>query len=165
MSEISLAKLAEITGLDPRTIKPRISSLSPIVSGRSHLYDTTKALPLIYSANYASTASDKVVDYTEERARLTHHQANIASLDEEEKRGSLVRVEEVVDLWASSISNAKTKLLALPNKITHQLLAADDHKAALTIFNDSINEALEELASGDIGTATGVTDNAMDATA
>ena len=64
--------------------------------------------------------------------------------------GSLVKVEEVVDLWATSISNAKTKLLAMPNRITHQLLTANDHKTALAIFKDSVNKALQELTSGSI---------------
>jgi len=39
----------------------------------------------------------------------------------------------------------------MPNRITHQLLAANAYKAALTIFKDSlVNEVLDELASGNI---------------
>ena len=62
----------------------------------------------------------------------------------------MVKVDEVIDLWAKSINNAKIKLLAMLNRITHQLLAANDYKAAMAIFKDSVNEALDELASGNI---------------
>ena len=165
MREESLSGLAEITGMDRRTVKDRVSSLTPRVQGKKHLYDTSRALPLIYCSYGAGGSPDKAIDYQEERARLTHHQANIAELDEEERRGSLVKVDDVVDLWASAISNTKTKLLSLPNKITHQLLAADDHKAALAIFKEQVNEALEELASGNIGPTSGSADKAMDPSA
>ena len=71
-------------------------------------------------------------------------------IEREILEGSVVKVEEVIGLWSTSISNAKTKLLAMPNRITHQLLAAGDHKTALTIFKEGVNEALDELASGNI---------------
>lgn len=159
MRRESLSALSELTGFDRRTVKTRLASIDPIKQGKAHLYETEQALAAIYCP-----ASDKQhIDYQEEKARLTYHQANMAALDEEEKSGSLVKVEDVIDLWCSAIANAKTKLLALPSKITHQLLAADDHKMAVELFKEYIHEALEELASGSIGKPSGSIEDALDA--
>lgn len=98
----------------------------------------------------AGRGGEDQYELTAERARLAHHQANKTELEEQELRGVLVKVEEVVDIWTNSISNCKTRLLGLPNKLTHQILAASDHKVALALFESGIHEALDELANGDI---------------
>ena len=163
MKKLSLNGLAELTGLDRRTVKARLIKLAPIITGRSHLYDPREALPLIYCAKGTSGDGDEdQLDQAVEQARLTHHKANIAELEEEELRGTLVKVDGVVDLWVTAIANAKTKLLALPSKITHQILAADDHKSALHLLKENIEEALAELASGDIRATLPCGDEAVD---
>ena len=55
-----------------------------------------------------------VYDYDAERARLTHHQANIASLDEAKRRGELIPAEDVAREWADMVGRCRSKLLALP---------------------------------------------------
>ena len=109
-----------------------------------HEYESKQALAALYSAN------EERLDAQRENALLARARRKKTDIEREILEGSVVKVDEVIDLWATSITNAKNKLLAMPNKITHQLLAAGDHKTALTIFKDSVNEALEELASGNI---------------
>lgn len=156
MRRESISGLSELTSLDRRTVKGRLAGLSPEIEGKAHLYRTDEALPLLYC-----TAQEEL-DYQQERARLTHHQANKTELEEEELRGILVRVDQVVDIWTNSISNCKTKLLGLPSKLTHLILAAEDHKQALAIFDSGIKEALNELATGNIKRSEAVDSETLD---
>ena len=137
---------SELTGFTERTVKKRLDGLEMKKTGNAYQYESKQALAALYSAN------DERLDAQRENALLARARRKKTDIERELLEGSLVKVDEVIDLWAKSINNAKTKLLAMPNRITHQLLAANDHKTALAIFKDSVNEALQELASGNIET-------------
>ena len=84
-------------------------------------------------------------DLTEERARLAHHQANIAALDEKVKEKTLIPADVVVDRWQQIAANVRARLLALPPQLgatCANLGTADVERKA----NDLIRQALEELA-------------------
>jgi|GEM_PF-5479496 len=90
----------------------------------------------------------QVYDYEGERARLTHHQANVASLDEQTKTGKLIPAELVLSTWTNKVSDARAKLLALPTRIA----SACAGRSAPDIEIESrkiVYEALHELAAGD----------------
>ncbi len=68
----SMAGLEELTGIDRRTIKQRIRTLTPEKGTKNaHIFWTGEALPLIYGRG-----EDETYDTDAERARLIHHQAN-----------------------------------------------------------------------------------------
>ena len=147
MSWHSIKFYSELTGFTDRTVKKRLSDLEMRKGEKgAHLYESKQTLQALYSAN------EERLDAQRENALLARARRKKTDIERELLEGSLVKVDEVIDLWAKSINNAKTKLLAMPNRITHQLLAANDHKTALAIFKDSVNEALQELASGNIET-------------
>ena len=133
-----------MTGFTERTVKKRLDGLEMRRAGNAYQYESKRALAALYSAN------EERLDAQKENALLARARRRKTDIEREILEGSVVKVEEVIDPWSTSISNAKTKLLAMPNRITHQLLAASDHKTALAIFKDSFNEALQELASGNI---------------
>ena len=135
---------SELTGFTERTVKKRLSNLEMRKMGNAYHYESKQALAVLYSAN------EERLDAQKENALLARARRKKTDIEREILEGSVVKVDEVIDLWAKSINNAKTKLLTMPNRITHQLLAAGDHKTALAIFRDSVNEALQELASGSI---------------
>ncbi len=158
--------LAKVLMLTPRRIQQLTSEsvLTKEGRGKYPLVQNVQAYIKYWQDRAVGSDAENPNDLQAERTRLTHHQANIAELEEEELKGSLVKVEEVTDLWHSVISNAKTRLLSLPNKITHQIMAADDHKAALHLFQSEIYEALAELANGYIRSASGGDGETLDAT-
>ena len=135
---------SELTGFTERTVKKRLDGLEMRKTGNAYQYESKQALAALYSAN------DERLDAQRENALLARARRKKTDIERELLEGSLVKVDEVTDLWAKSINNAKTRLLAMPNRITHQLLAAGDHKTALAIFKGSVNEALNELASENI---------------
>lgn len=56
-------------------------------------------------------------DLVEERARLAHHQANIAALDEKVKQGELIPAQVVISRWQDIASRFRAKMLAVPTAL------------------------------------------------
>lgn len=138
--QVTIHRLAELTGIHRETIRKRCSELIP-EGQRSPNIESTKALPLIYGAN-----SD--FDYEAENARLTHHKANIAALDEDVKRKSLLPADIVQSHWESMVANMRAKLLNLPGRLAGSVMGHDTTQAAERAAMEIIREALDEI-SGD----------------
>ena len=136
--KISLTEFKNLTGLDHRRIAQALSGL-PYDDGQqnSKLYESTEALPLLYTG--------AALDGQKERARLTHHQANIAELDEDTKRGDLVDREAVILEVSEAVANMRAKLLNLPHKVAPVIVAVDDLHEVKAVIEAAVHEALTEL--------------------
>ncbi|NTU68659.1 MAG: hypothetical protein HGB02_07250 [Chlorobiaceae bacterium] len=90
-------------------------------------------------------------DYDTERARLTHHQANAAAMDEQRKRGEMIAAEEVRQTWSEIVAAARARLLALPSRLAGTCAGRDaagiEAEARAIVY-----EGLSELARGGDGT-------------
>ena len=141
MRRESLNGFEELTGIDRRQIKKRLAGLTPIKEGRSHLYQTAEALPLLY-LNEGGAYKTEV-----ERARLLYHQANIAALDEQVKEKTLLPAEMVLARWQDIAANVRARLLSIPPQLAttcvNQPREEIEEKATALI-----RHVLEELASG-----------------
>lgn len=89
------------------------------------------------------------LDPIQERARLTYHQANIAELDEEVKRGSLIPAETVEQVWSDMLASFRAKVLSVPTKTAHQFVALTDLSEIQDALKEQLNEALAELSEYD----------------
>lgn len=87
------------------------------------------------------------LDQHSERARLTHHQANIAEMEERRLQGSLVPESEVVEWAQQMIAAAKSRLLSIPTKAAPEVALQDDTNTIKTTLTDLVYEALNELAT------------------
>ena len=83
-----------------------------------------------------------------EQTRLTKAKADMAELELAEQRGEMHRASAVMKVWADDVINAKTRLLAIPSKITPELVGKSlpEIQAAL---KKEIHEALYELSEYD----------------
>ena len=95
----------------------------------------------------AGRYSGEQLDLAEERARLTFHQANIASLDERVKEGELVSVEEVEKYTRDMVLNCRAKLLSIPTKAAHEFVNLSDLSEIQDALKAHIHEALLELSN------------------
>lgn len=93
---------------------------------------------------------DGMGDITEEKTKLTAAQAKKAQLDVAVIEGKLISTDQVESTWVNYIANCRGKLLTIPNKITHLVLASEDFAETEKIIKDAIYEALEELANDPI---------------
>lgn len=86
----------------------------------------------------------EVYDKQIEHARLLHHQANIAALDEEVKKKTLIPEHVVLDRWQGIAANIRARLLSIPSQLASQCADSPrqdvERKAA-----DLIRQALDEL--------------------
>lgn len=80
-----------------------------------------------------------------ERARLAHHQANKAALDEQETRGELVRAEDVTRSVSDAFRRVRARLLSLPTKLTPVVLGSTDAVEVKDAIEAGVLEALAEL--------------------
>ena len=91
-------------------------------------------------------------DIAEEKTRLTKAQADKAELEVSELEGQLIPAQLVQDTWTDFVANARAKLLALPSKIAHQVIALDKYAEAELLIKENVHDALSELAENGIPT-------------
>ena len=85
-------------------------------------------------------------DLMEERARLSHHQANKTELEEGVLRGDLVPVKQILKSWTNKIAACRAKLLSLPTKSAHVIAQETDVHVIEDLLTDHVHESLDELA-------------------
>ena len=90
--------------------------------------------------------SDRDLDYTQERAKLTRLQAEKVALELEQQRGKLLPLKMVILAWQGQVANARAKLLALPPKVASHVLGMESYVEIEHTIRDIIYEALDELA-------------------
>jgi len=142
MRRESINALSELTGFDRRTIGKKLADTPFTKSGRSHLYDPQQALRVIYAADGGD------YDLTIEKARLAHHQANLAALDEEVKKKNLIPAEVVLERWQTIAANVRARLLSMPSQLAANCANASRDEVQKKA-NELVRMALEELASVD----------------
>ena len=140
MNLLSITGLSELTGVDRRTIKNRLTPLEPVKDKRSHLYQPKEALPLIYKVNSGD------YDLTAERAYLAHHQGIKAQLEVDTLKGELIPADEVLEEWSRKVMAFRSKMLALPVKTAPQLINIQDFSVAESILRRKVYNALTELS-------------------
>jgi phage terminase Nu1 subunit (DNA packaging protein) len=85
-------------------------------------------------------------DIAQQKTRLTKAQADKAELEVSELEGQLIPAQLVQDTWTDFVANARAKLLALPSKIAHQVIALDKYAEAELLIKENVNDALLELS-------------------
>lgn len=94
----------------------------------------------------SATSTEGVLDFHEEKARLTKMQADKAEMEVMELAGDLVRVDDVLEDWESILMDCKGKLLSIPSKLATLVADIDDPAEAQELIEDQLREALGELA-------------------
>ncbi len=90
---------------------------------------------------------------TAARTRLVTAQAELAEAQLAEERGELHRASAVVKVWTDNVSNARTRLLAIPSKVGPELVGQNLTEIQARL-KEAIYEALKELADYDAGRIT-----------
>ena len=135
---VTIHRLAELTGIHRETIRKRCSTLIP-EGKRSVEVESTQALAMIYGI-------ENDYDYDTEKARLTHHQANIAELEEQVKRKNLLPADVVQTHWETMVANMRARLLNLPGRLAGSVMGVSTTQDAEREAMKIIREALEEIS-------------------
>ena len=145
MTALSVADLARLSGRNRSTIMKQINDVE-YVDGKhgAKMYESTLVLPILYNV---AKAGD--LDLQAERARLSYHQANKASLEEREASGELVNINEIEKEWISLMAAFRAKMLGMPTKLAAQLCGLETKTEIRAMVNGMIESALEELEDYD----------------
>ena len=145
--QFSLSELEQLTAVNYRTIRKRLNNVDPIkVDGRSHFYDSTIVLPLIYELDRLKNGD---LDLNTEKAKLAAVQRQKIEIEIDEKQEKLVPADEVGKYWDKLVNNCRSKLLALPTRLAPQLVGIKDPNVIESNLRDVIYEALTELSNSD----------------
>lgn len=142
MSLESTNWLSEKCGMERKTISKRLESLTPIADGRSKLYDTKDALPLIYGVAGGGAQGD----LSRERALLARVQRQKIELETAILRADVIPSEVVKEVWSQLLAACRARLLALPSRIATLAITATTHAEIEQIAGDLVHEALNELS-------------------
>jgi hypothetical protein len=147
----SITELHNLTGIDRRKITKKLANL-PSQTGHkgAKLFESSEALPLLYL-----DPEDAKLDPNKERARLTHHQANIAFIEEQQRAGVLVERDEVVAEVSGAIANCRARLLTLPTKLATMIVGRDSVNEVREVLESGVYDALTELHNQYVDNGTG----------
>ena len=94
-----------------------------------------------------SRYAGKAYDYQKERARLTHHQAERAGLENAITRGEMIPADQVVETWTSDVLRMRSRLLAMPSRIAPTISGLDTYSEIFEVIRAACYEALAELST------------------
>ena len=103
-----------------------------------------------YLRDQALKAQAGAPDYAAERARFIRARADLAEMEAEEKRHSLIAAEQIEAAWIAVLALLRTRLLALPDRLAPQLFDQPTVGDTRNLIRAAIREVLDDLAQPDI---------------
>lgn len=153
IESLTQSQAAALLGVTTRRVRQRSQEDNPPPQDSAGRYPCEafgKWLIDDFRRGLGISGDGSVYDYDAERARLTHHQANTAEIEEQRKRGELIPVDAVRLAWSDVVASARAKILSLPSRLASTVAG----KSAEEIEKESrsiVHEALAELAEGGDG--------------
>ncbi|KGL00054.1 terminase small subunit, Nu1 [Thalassobacter stenotrophicus] len=120
-----------------------------------------------YLRDQAIKAQAGAPDYAAERARFVRARADLAEMEAEEKRRSLIAADEIEGAWIAVLTLLRTRILALPDRLAPQIVDQSTVGETRNLIRTAIREVLDDLAEPDIEFETdpeieGIADPAAD---
>ena len=91
--------------------------------------------------------NESPTNYNTEKARLTKLQADFKEIELAELKGKLIPMELVLEAWMGHVSNARAKLLAMPQKAAAQVVGVDSYVEIEQLLTVLVHESLDELSN------------------
>ena len=146
-----IAVIAKLLDLSERRVQ-QLSREGVIPKATRGQYDLIGSVRgyVRYLRDQAAKAQAGAPDYASERARFLRARADLAEMEAEQKRGSLLAAEDVETAWIAVLARLRTRLLALPDRLAPLVHAETSPAGVRDVIRGAIREALEELAESDV---------------
>ena len=82
------------------------------------------------------------------KAKHETYKAHLSELEYKRQAGELLPVDEVAEAWANQVAIAKGRFLALPSRVSTNILRLKSQREIETLLREAIIVILEELANG-----------------
>jgi len=144
----SLTKLAQLFDANRETMRRRLELVKPIEPGKWTFAQVIEAYVLYEKQHLTGNGEKEALDAAYERARKDKELADKTALENQVRRGELLEVSDVKQIWADHIASAKSGMRSLPSKLAPVVAAETDPNVVNEILLDGVDEALEELGNG-----------------
>ena|SRR5690349_9553993 len=141
-------EMAGLLGISPTTLDRYVQAGCPVLekgSGRrEYRFNSAEVIRWVL----AREGSPGRAQTDDSRRR---HNAAVVELKEfqlAEKRGSMIRVEDVAPILENELANVRSRLLAIPDRLAPKIAAMTDPALVEAALRDEVIAALSELSSG-----------------
>ncbi len=141
---VSAKTLGDFIGVTPGRISQMVTDGIIIRSGRGRYQFLASVKAYIDMLKGGGGA--RGADYNAERTRLTKAQADEKELQVKQLQGDLIPAEDVLEEWQKMLTSMRSKLLSIPSKTAHLVIAAEKYQEAERIIRERIYEALQEMS-------------------
>lgn len=142
---LSMSQLADVTGLDRRTVKSRLEGIKEHKKhGKAIIYDAHSVLPHLLGLSQADP-QDVNRQLREEQLRYEKARADKIELDMEIIRRDVVPIEDVVRAVEKEYTYVRATLSSIPSRLARTLAVEDDPAVIETKIKEGIDEAMEHM--------------------
>ena len=141
-------EMAGILGISPTTLDRYVQAGCPVVekgAGRREYRFNTAEVIRWYLARDAGPARAQTDD---SRRRYNLAAAELKEFQLAEKRGSLIRVDDVAAILEDELANVRSRLLAMPGRLAPIVVGMTDPAAIEAKLREEVTGALSELTQG-----------------
>jgi phage terminase Nu1 subunit (DNA packaging protein) len=141
-------EMAGILGISPTTLDRYVQAGCPVVergSGRrEYRFNTAEVIRWVLAREVIPARAQT----DDSRRRYNAAAAELKEYQLAEKRGSMIRVEDVVPIVADELANVRSRLLAIPHNVAPKVTSMTDPTAIEAALREEVIAALSELSSG-----------------
>lgn len=142
----TISEVARFTKMDAKTISKRAQNLEvKLVQGRNHFYDS---LEIIRNAFLKASDNEKAnLNLTQEKAMYYKRMSEKIEVEIEKLSDKYMLRDEVKTLVENKMVKFKQILVTIPTTLDRELAKETTPKKVKKILQNSIDEALVEMAS------------------
>lgn len=143
-------QIAKLLMLTPRRVN-QLAQQGVIPKEAEGKYEMIGAVQgyISYLKERATDQVEGIISISESKQRKMAAEAQMAELQYKLESGKVACLDDIKVQWEHLALAMKTKLLAIPNKLTPLVVSQDNFNYVNQLIYDSISEALNELAKGD----------------
>ncbi len=149
LTHLTPNQIATMTGIAPQTVTKRLVGLEPVGrNGRARLYDSRKALAMVFEARLR-TGGDGL-NLQEEQARSAAARADKIEMENDVQRRNLIPAERITKALERVFAKSRSKLLSIPTRAAPVVALMDNAAEVQAVLLDNVAEALRELEELDL---------------
>jgi len=145
-----LAVIAKLLDLSERRIQ-QLSREGVIPKATRGQYDLIGSVRgyVRYLRDQAVSAQAGAPDYAVERARFIRARADLAEMEAQQRRGSLIAADDAEAAWIAVLALLRTRLLSLPDRLAPLVHEQGNLAGTRDLLRSALREVLEDLANSD----------------
>lgn len=153
--QVTQSEFARFTGLGKSTLRKYATEGMPVIAvgrgGRSETaLESVEALEWIQrmmtEREIAKLIEAGDYDKDQELGRLRFHQANIAQMDEGQRKGELLIATEVQEAWVNIVMQVRSTLLAMPVRLAQVAYSGASMREIEAAARQEIEAVLNRMA-------------------